>query len=187
MARKLRGPKMARSEVMSVRFDSKLMLATRLAAARERRSITSYIEWAVEQANRLVHVSHHWDAAPSNAVDTAPPKPISAMDVAEAVWEPDEAKRLMHLATMYPELLSHEEEVLWELIWNNTAFSRPRPKESGVSLFDPAVYVDWDAVHQHWDLLRRVAAGHSSRSELPRGKTIAESKVSLAGARRQNG
>ena len=57
MPRKKRDSKMLRSEVVSVRLDSKLMLATRLAAAHERRAIASFVEWAVGQAVRQITVS----------------------------------------------------------------------------------------------------------------------------------
>lgn len=175
MARKTRGGRLARTETVSVRLDGKVLLALRLASAHERRTASSFTEWAVERAVRSVKVSTDEDG-----------KEMDAMSVVEQIWEADEAKRLMHLATLHPNLLTHEEEVLWQLIWNNTAFSKPRPSQ-GRLLIDPAVFIDWDAVHAHWDVLKRVAANEASASELPSGKTIRESKATLQKGERRHG
>lgn len=156
---------MLRSEVVSVRLDSKLMLATRLAAAHERRALASFVEWAVGQAVQRIGVSVDEDG-----------KEMNARAVAEQVWDPDEAKRLLNLAILHPNLLTHEEEQVWKYIWYSAAFSRPRPKGKWL---DEAAYIDWDAVHKHWATLQRVASGQAPASELPKGETIAESKPSI--------
>jgi hypothetical protein len=164
MSRKKRGPKLVRSEIISVRIDSKLMLATQLAASNEKRTVTSLVEIALEQVLRRIVVSE------------ADGNELNALQVVEQIWDVDEAKRVMLLWRLHPHLLTHEEEVLWSLIWGSTAFSRPRPTGD---LTDPGRYVDWDAVHAHWKVLKNVASGDLQPDALPHGKTIAESRLSF--------
>ena len=44
------GSKLARSETVTVRLDPKLRYLAELAARKQRRSLSSYIEWAVEDS-----------------------------------------------------------------------------------------------------------------------------------------
>ena len=56
-----------RTETISVRLDSKLMLALRFAAAHDRRTVSSFVELAVEQTARRTEVSVDEDGKPMNA------------------------------------------------------------------------------------------------------------------------
>jgi hypothetical protein len=166
MPKKERGARRIGSDTVSVRMEAKLLFALRLAAAKERRTLSGFIEATVAEAARRIMVAQDEQG-----------EPASAWAVAEQIWEADEAKRLMHLATLYPELLTQHEERLWNLIWYSTAFSRERPKRGGSTLYDPAVYIDWGAVEKHWDTLKAVAAEEEQMSALPKGEPIAESKI----------
>ena len=44
------GGNLARSQVVTVRFDPKLKFAAEMAARQQRRTISSFIEWAVDEA-----------------------------------------------------------------------------------------------------------------------------------------
>ena len=48
--RKGGGGKLARSETVTVRLDPKLRYLAELAARKQRRTVSSFIEWAVEQS-----------------------------------------------------------------------------------------------------------------------------------------
>src|SRR4051812_22851602 len=139
MPKKERGARRVGSDTVSIRMDPKLLFALRLAAAQERRTLSSFIEAAAAEVARRIVVTK--DERGDDA---------SAWAVAEQVWEADAPKRLMHLATLYPELMTQHEERLWSLIWYSTTFSRPRPANRGLA-YDPAVFIDWLAVEKHWD------------------------------------
>jgi len=100
--RKKGGGKLARSETVTVRLDPKLRYLAELASRRQRRTLSSYIEWAIEDS--LKHVS----------LDIGEGKVLS--DEAELLWDVDDADRFARLALRHPDLLTHEEQILWKLI-----------------------------------------------------------------------
>lgn len=117
--RKTSGGKLSRSETVSVRLDPRLRLAAELAAGKERRSLSSFVEWCVEQQTQIINVSHE------RGID-GEPQPISAYDVAIEVWAPEDADSFVNLATQHPDLMVIEDMTLWSLIkdapylWNPT-------------------------------------------------------------------
>lgn len=98
------GGKLARSEQVSIRLDPKLRFAAELAASKERRTMSSFIEWAVERAVKeipLVNREGEW---------------LTADVVTHNVWDVDESYRFTLLGMHYPELLTYEEQKLWKFI-----------------------------------------------------------------------
>ena len=104
--RKIGGGKLSRSETVTVRLDPKLRYLAELAARLQRRTLSSYIEWAIEGSldNNVLK------ADPSDG------RGPSIRDEAEALWDVDEADRFAKLALSYPHLLTHDEQVLWKFI-----------------------------------------------------------------------
>jgi hypothetical protein len=96
------GSKLSRSEVIQVRIDPKLRFAAEIAARKHRRTLSSFVEWAVSEGVRQVTVGF-------KEGDTAE-------FVASKAWDIDEADRFVKLATKFPHLLTHDEEVLWKLV-----------------------------------------------------------------------
>lgn len=103
--RKSGGGKLTRSETVTVRLDPKLRMAAELAAAKERRTLSSYIEQAVYEQTRAA-----WLAQGSEG------NPISADQVVQAVWDASEADRFLNLAIRYPLLLTSQEQSLWKIV-----------------------------------------------------------------------
>jgi hypothetical protein len=99
------GAKLARTETVSVRLDPKLRYLAELAARRQRRSLSSYIEWAIEDSLKHCTLNFNGD------------RPLA--DEAEDLWDVDESDRFARLALSHPDLLTHEEQVLWKLIRDN--------------------------------------------------------------------
>jgi DNA-nicking Smr family endonuclease len=52
------GGKLTRSEVVTVRMDSQLHYLAELAARKHRRTLSSFIEWAVQQSFKTVELYH---------------------------------------------------------------------------------------------------------------------------------
>ena len=103
--RTTKGESKRKSEVVTVRLDPQLKYLAELAARRQRRPLSSYIEWAVEELLSRVYLAYD----PSTSSDTL-------KDVANALWDVDETDRFVKLALHYPDLLGHEEQRLWKLI-----------------------------------------------------------------------
>jgi uncharacterized protein (DUF1778 family) len=151
------GSKLQRSETLTIRLDPKLRYLTELAARKQRRTVSSFIEWAIEHA--LSDVILKEDAHGAINVD------LAAFDL----WDPHEADRFAKLALYYQDLLTYDEEVLWKLIrecdvlWRDD-FNHRRglpPQEKDAMLLYPIL-------RTHWEALQKVAAGEADRSILPR-------------------
>ncbi len=152
-----RGGKLVRSEVVQVRLDPKLRFAAELAAGKERRTLSSFIEWAVGQAVGNVALFVELN-------DT-----VSAADVADAVWDPDDADRCINLARRFPGLLTHDEMRRWKFIKETRILWR---EVSGLSVNWepnlPLIRAAWGLITQHiasrepfdWDALRALARLH---------------------------
>lgn len=104
--RKKGGGKLSRSETVTVRLDPKLRYLAELAARRQRRTLSSYIEWAIEDSLKHLSLDANHDHT-------------SLADEANALWDVDEADRFARLALRHADLLTHEEQVLWKLIREN--------------------------------------------------------------------
>ena len=96
------------SQILTVRIDSKLRYAAELAARRQRRTLSSFIQSALEQATREVTLAFELDIDMENMG-----KKPSAYEFAERSWDVNGLSRLFYLAAAYPHLLDHKEEILW--------------------------------------------------------------------------
>ena len=99
--------KVPRTEVFAMRLDPKLKYLAEICARRQRRSLANFIEWTIEQALREVSLNPRGQ--------TSSP-PVTAADKAGELWSPDEATRLLKLADLYPDLLTYEEQLVWDVI-----------------------------------------------------------------------
>ena len=106
--RKESGSKLNRTVTVTVRLDPKLRYLADLAARKQRRTLSSFIEWAIEDSLSRVELieggNNYGEAS------------INVKDVSETLWDVDESDRLCKLATSYPELLTHEEQRFWKLV-----------------------------------------------------------------------
>jgi hypothetical protein len=101
--RKGGGGKLSRNLTVTVRMDPKLKFAAELAARKQRRTLSSFIEWAIDEATKSTHMISQND-------------PTTADDIAQRIWHPNEWNRLVHLGLNYYQFLTFEEERMWLLI-----------------------------------------------------------------------
>ena len=139
------GGKLSRSEVVTVRFDPKLRFAAELAARKQRRTLSSFIEWAAEEAVSKVAVSG----------DT------NVNGVVNDVWDVDEADRFINLANKYPELLSFDEERLLKLIQEYEERWRRENQDNSANR-----NFIMDALRRNWETLNEIITGKAKRSDL---------------------
>ncbi|SHJ67403.1 hypothetical protein SAMN02745165_02911 [Malonomonas rubra DSM 5091] len=158
-AKKAGGGKLTRSETVTVRLDPKLRYLVELAARSQRRTVSSYIEWAIEQSLQKVILFEGRSSAECD---------VNLAEAGADLWDVDEADRLVRLADQYPEMLTYDEQVLWKLICENGFFWRGKYDDDG----DWCWTVDirkliWGRLREHWDLLKAVADGEEEASKLP--------------------
>jgi len=149
--RKGGGGKLARSETVTVRLDPKLRYLAELAARKQRRTVSSFIEWAVEESFKDVKL--HLGSGYNGDED------ITIKDEAARLWDIDESERFVKLAISYPELLTHDEQVRWKVLTDSGILTPARQRNS-VNKF---VTWRWDiledfifpALRREWESLNR--------------------------------
>lgn len=98
------GGKLSRSEIVQVRLDPKLRYAAELAAQKHRRTLSSFIEWCVQEGVEKVVIGLTQNETVNYVV--------------AKTWDQREAMRFLLKALHYPHLLSFEEEKLWHNIFH---------------------------------------------------------------------
>lgn len=149
-----------RSETISVRLDPKLRYLAKVAAQKQRRPISSFVEWAVEKSLAFVEIG---------------PDGKTIADHANFLWDVDEPDRLIKLAFHFEELLNHEEQLVWKLIKDNDFFWLYGKDTSATSVKIPETsgllrgkgLPNVIRIREYWPLLLAVARGQEPPSALP--------------------
>jgi hypothetical protein len=149
------GSKLARSETVTVRLDPKLRYLAELAARKQRRSLSSYIEWAVEDSLARVPLREDMNNR------------ASVGDESSYLWDVDEADRFARLALRYPDLLTHEEQVRWKLIRENGLLWRGSYATGKWSWSVDEGSLIFDRLREHWAKFCSVAESGSGHDTLP--------------------
>jgi len=159
--RKTGGGKLSRSETVTVRLDPKLRYLAELAAKKQRRTLSSFIEWAIEDA--LGRVTIYEGTGYNDDHDR------SVGQEAAQLWDVDDADRFAKLAVRYPDLLTHEEQVLWKLIKENGRIwlGNWRGPDDTWQWKVQESSLMFDELRKHWETFKKVASGESPKSDLP--------------------
>jgi len=159
-AQKTGGGKLSRSETVTVRLDPKLNYLCELGARAQRRTKSSFIEWAI--ANSLDDVE-----VPTNG-DWGPEKRSLNSD-SERLWKVDEADRVAALAITAPSLLTHEEQLIWRYVRENGFLWRGQYNKENRWTWAIAEHdLIIDRLRTYWEAFKRVALEGESESILPK-------------------
>jgi hypothetical protein len=162
------GGRLTRSETVTVRLDPKLRYLAELAALKHRRTLSSFIEWAIEDTLHRVKLREGGGYNDDSATTVA--------DDAEALWDVDDADRFAKLALRYSELLTHEEQKRWKLIRENGFLWRGRFGSNGKwewTIKEQSLILS--RLRESWESFCAVARGDAQASVLP---TWADTKLS---------
>lgn len=99
MVKRSTSPKSLKGESINIRVTPKIKFGLELLARKQHRSLTSVIEWMVDNSLQ----DELFDRGRGESM-------------IEVVWDPDPIHRLANLGSTYPSLLTYEEEVLWKAI-----------------------------------------------------------------------
>lgn len=155
--RKAGGGKLSRSETVTVRLDPKLRYLAELAARKQRRTVSSFIEWAVEDSLERVLLREGWGGNPGTSI----------ADEAGQLWDVDDADRFAMLALRYPEMLTHEEQLRWKLIRENGYLWRGNYDSGEWSWKIEERNLLLDRLRENWERFCAVAKGEAEKSTLP--------------------
>ena len=142
---------------VTVRLDPKLKYLADLGARKQRRPLSGFIEWAVEQSLSKVTLEEDRNG------DT------SLMDAerAHSLWDVDEADRVAKLALSYPELLTYEEQLIWKLVRTNGAVWKGNYETGTWHWTTGPQNLVWEKFREHWSVFKAVAEGSQPESSLP--------------------
>ena len=154
------GGKLSRTKTVTVRLDPKLRYLADLAARKQRRTLSSFIEWAIAESLQRVILQEKEDGTS-----------VSISDLAEVLWDAEEPNRFAALAARFPEMLNHDEQLLWKVMLQFDAESIRLQKE-GQEIIDKWL-VDLEEnvrnsafLRDHWDEIKAVAKGEADPSVL---------------------
>lgn len=154
--RKSGGGKLTRSETVTVRLDPKLRYLAELAARKQRRTLSSFIEWAIEDSlNRVYPREGNGNYQTSLA------------DEAGYLWDVDDSDRFAKLALRYPDMLTHDEQVVWKLIRENGYLWRGNYSTGEWSWQVEERSLVFERLRENWEQFCAVAKGEADRSTLP--------------------
>ena len=142
-----------RSEVFALRLDPKLKYLAEIAARKQRRSLANFVEWAIEEALKVV---------PLAEADINGNRPTVA-NMATQLWALDEPERLRNLATHYPELLSYDEQLVWRVL---NEHSTRHPGKEEISRFMGETFFDARLVRACWPEIKAFALEGGSLEKL---------------------
>lgn len=131
---KQKGGKLNRSEVVPVRFDPKLKWAAELLAAKERRTLSSLVEWVMEKAVKEM------------VVTSDDGKPVTAWQVADKSWVEEPISRIMKLSISYPDLLTNTEGRISSVLSLLTWFEESCTPNGSIFFLQPVAKRIWPSI-----------------------------------------
>jgi len=130
------GNKLSRTETVTVRLEPKLKYLAEIAARKQRRTLSSFIEWAVEESLKKVNLheasGHYGDN-----------EDVTVTDVTSLLWDIDESERFLRLAINYPELLTYDEQEIYKWLLDSN-FLKP-----AYSRKDNSKKWDWNILEEY--------------------------------------
>jgi hypothetical protein len=135
--------------VATLRLDPKLLYSVELAARQQRRTVSSYLEWAAQQSLDRIRLT-----------DSTGSWPRSMADEIEQLWDADEIERFVKLASRHPELLKHDEQMVWDRIKDDPYVW---PRRGGEQL---VANLNTGRLRAHWDRLVLGAASGGTGGSL---------------------
>jgi hypothetical protein len=149
------GGKLSRSETVTVRLDPKLNYLCELAARAQRRTKSSFIEWAIDNALGVVEIPGAGGIGKTIAQET----PL--------LWDVDESDRLAQLAFHAPVLMTHDEQLMWRLVEGNGLMWRGSYVDGEWTWNPVHPNFRWEAFREHYPTFKQVVEGSLSSDKLP--------------------
>jgi len=159
------GGNLTRSQVVTIRLDPKLRYLAELAALKQRRTLSSYIEWAVQESLKNVYLTEGSGYNNDHG--------CTVHDEGDILWDVDEPDRFAMLALRYPELLTHDEQIKWKLIRENGYLWRGKEIKGEWTWRVREESLVIERLREYWEDFCAVAEGDKDASVLPTwtGKT----------------
>lgn len=160
MARKKGTTPQIKADNINVRLDPKIRYGLELLARKQRRNLSSVVEWALQKA---INEPEHGliEMNPSTGVE---------YNLLYALWDVEESDRLLKMAMWKNELLTFEEERLSKLIRESEIFSHLANKAyaeypSNNNMAENKLI---ESLREHYSTFKKIDAGELDKSHLPK-------------------
>jgi hypothetical protein len=152
------GQRNLRAETTSIRLDPRLRYLSELACRKQRRSLNSFIEFAIENTLNSINI----DEGGYNEA------PTTFGSAADQLWDVDGPDRFAKLGLRYPELLTYEEQVLWKLLVEMPGLWKGQYDKNDNWNWKPIeAMLIFGRLREHWELLRKIARKEAVKTDLP--------------------
>lgn len=141
------GAKLSRTETVTVRLDPKLRYLAELASRKQRRTLSSFIEWVIEDSLKREYICQ------KNNEEAA-----TFLDAARFLWDVNEVDRFLLLAERFSDLLTHNEQVLWKLLHEIRTYNSIA-KRTSKFYCSKTKNLDISLIRACWQELKEVANG----------------------------
>ncbi len=145
-----------RTEVFAMRLDPKLKYLAEIAARKQRRSLANFIEWTIERALENVYLLEPGARGSDDPGETV-------IGSSAKLWALDESDRLIQLAKNYPELLTYDEQLIWQVINEQSVYNE---QINEVSVFVNGHTISNSLVRKCWPEIKAYALGTGTEEEL---------------------
>lgn len=154
------GAKTRRTETLTVRLDPKLRYLSEIAGRVQRRTLSSFAEWAIEDSLKRVQIDDRDDA--------------SIADMSARLWDVEEADRFAKLAFWAPQLLNYDEQRIWKvvrecgLLWNGKWQRSSDLTRERFTWDVREASFRFPELRKYWDTICDVALGDAPADRLPK-------------------
>ena len=151
------GSRLRRTEAVTVRLDERMRFIVELAARSERRTVSSYIENVLEKTSKVPSILH----------PVRHDHEISLDEAMDFIWDPLECDRTIRLASMCPNLINFDEQLIWKLLITTPEFwNSPDKIADGVVSEFYIADLKWPLVRELWSVIKQVAFEEENRNTL---------------------
>lgn len=173
------GGKLNRSEILQARLNPKLRLAAEIISRHQRRTVSSLIEVLMEEAmvrHKVPVLSTPAAQVKANLLGKMKAQQLSVKEVIDRIWSSEEADRFAGFALFIPELLTPEEDKVWEVITYTPYFWEHfeiRVENKAGKLLDKEPWpvinhkgLIYEHLREHWPLINSILEGKSDIQKL---------------------
>ena len=154
--------KLTKSEALALRLDPKIKYGLELLARKQKRSLTSVVEWIVHEALRTELV-----------VEVRRPATLFSGNVSyeeyflDDIWDEDPLARLIKLVDFDKSLMTFDEERCWDLILKNGYYWKGKLSASAYTWDTGKIdHLRLDRVRSDFETLQNIAQGKAGEEAL---------------------
>lgn len=144
--------KVTKSQVLSIRLDPQLKYLAELISRKERRSLSNYIEWAVEKSVEMSNIT----------VQEMAGQP-TLWEAKCLIWDIDEADRFVKLKKYFPDLLTYDDAIIWKIIKERPYFWKQPIDLEKIDIEESLAMVN---LREQWEGIKMVVNGEMAENEL---------------------